>query len=76
MSGRYSLSQSSKNGAQFDRALGVIKSERRRYEQERAEWDVERIRLKAQISAYEKRIELLGTQYMAAQRQISILESL
>ncbi|KAJ1822325.1 1,2-dihydroxy-3-keto-5-methylthiopentene dioxygenase [Coemansia sp. RSA 2599] len=60
----------------FDRALGVIKGERRRFEQERADWDVERIRLKAKISAYEKRIELLGTQYMAAQRQISILESL
>ncbi|KAJ2698424.1 1,2-dihydroxy-3-keto-5-methylthiopentene dioxygenase [Coemansia sp. IMI 203386] len=76
MSGGYSLSQSSKNAAMFDRALGVIRGERRRFEQERAEWDVERIRLKSQITAHEKRIELLSTQYTTAQRQISLLESL
>ncbi|KAJ2602551.1 tRNA A64-2'-O-ribosylphosphate transferase [Coemansia sp. RSA 1722] len=70
------LSQSSKNAAVFDRALGVIRGERRRFEQERAEWDVERIRLKSQITAHEKRIELLSTQYTTAQRQISLLESL
>ncbi|KAJ2779466.1 1,2-dihydroxy-3-keto-5-methylthiopentene dioxygenase [Coemansia interrupta] len=76
--GTYSLGQNQSLGsaAMFDRALGVIKSEWRRFEHERADWDVERIRLKAKLAACEKRIEHLHAQHVASQRQVAILESL
>ncbi|KAJ2398196.1 1,2-dihydroxy-3-keto-5-methylthiopentene dioxygenase [Coemansia sp. RSA 2603] len=74
----YSLGHNHSLGssAMLDRALNVIKSEWRRFEYERADWDVERIRLKAKLAACEKRIEHLHAQYTASQRQVAILESL
>ncbi|KAJ1720712.1 tRNA A64-2'-O-ribosylphosphate transferase [Coemansia erecta] len=76
--GTFSLGHNQNLGgaAMFDRALGVIKSEWRRFEHERADWDVERIRLKAKLAACEKRIEHLHAQHVASQRQVAILESL
>ncbi|KAJ2261076.1 1,2-dihydroxy-3-keto-5-methylthiopentene dioxygenase [Coemansia sp. RSA 376] len=64
------------NAAVFERALSAIQSEWRRFEQERAEWDVERIRLKAKLSAAEKRIEQLGSMYRVSQKHIGVLEQL
>ncbi|KAJ2449916.1 tRNA A64-2'-O-ribosylphosphate transferase [Coemansia sp. RSA 2336] len=60
----------------FEQALGMIQSEWRRVEVERMEWQVERIRLKAKISASEKRISQLSALYTVSQRQISMLESM
>ncbi|KAI9479644.1 WD40-repeat-containing domain protein, partial [Coemansia mojavensis] len=56
--------------------LGMMQSEWRRVEVERMEWQVERIRLKAKISASEKRISQLSALYTVSQRQISMLESM
>ncbi|KAJ2753907.1 1,2-dihydroxy-3-keto-5-methylthiopentene dioxygenase [Coemansia pectinata] len=64
------------NVAVFERALSAIQTEWRRFEQERAEWDVERIRLKAKLSAAEKRIEQLGSLYRVSQKHITVLEQL
>ncbi|KAJ2059298.1 1,2-dihydroxy-3-keto-5-methylthiopentene dioxygenase [Coemansia sp. S146] len=64
------------NVAVFERALSAIQAEWRRFEQERAEWDVERIRLKAKLSAAEKRIEQLGALYRVSQKHITVLEQL
>ncbi|KAJ1739517.1 tRNA A64-2'-O-ribosylphosphate transferase [Coemansia sp. RSA 1086] len=60
----------------FEQALGMMQSEWRRVEVERMEWQVERIRLKAKISASEKRISQLSALYTVSQRQISMLESM
>ncbi|KAI7831073.1 hypothetical protein BX661DRAFT_170247 [Kickxella alabastrina] len=70
------LGQATNSAVALDRALGTIKSEWRRFELERAEWDIERVRLKVQLRASEKRIDLLTSQYQASQRQLNILESI
>ncbi|KAJ1801026.1 tRNA A64-2'-O-ribosylphosphate transferase [Coemansia sp. RSA 2399] len=59
----------------FERAMTVMQSEWRRFEQERASWDVERIKFKARISAMEKRIAHLSALYGASQKHITILEA-
>ncbi|KAJ2530339.1 hypothetical protein EV175_007305, partial [Coemansia sp. RSA 1933] len=59
----------------FERAMTVMQSEWRRFEQERASWDVERIKFKAKISAMEKRIAHLSALYGASQKHIMMLES-
>ncbi|KAJ1774131.1 1,2-dihydroxy-3-keto-5-methylthiopentene dioxygenase [Coemansia sp. RSA 1843] len=59
----------------FERAMTAMQSEWRRFEQERASWDVERIKFKAKISAMEKRIAHLSALYGASQKHITILES-
>ncbi|KAJ2812417.1 1,2-dihydroxy-3-keto-5-methylthiopentene dioxygenase [Coemansia furcata] len=64
------------NAAVFERAMATMQTEWRRFEQERAEWDVERIRLKAKLSAAEKRIEQLGSLYRVSQKHITALEHL
>ncbi|KAJ2721039.1 1,2-dihydroxy-3-keto-5-methylthiopentene dioxygenase [Coemansia sp. Benny D115] len=76
LSSGYLLGQPASNAAMLDRALNTIKSEWRRFEIERAEWDVERIRLKAKLSASERRIEQLSSQCVASLKQIEILEAL
>ncbi|KAJ2486777.1 1,2-dihydroxy-3-keto-5-methylthiopentene dioxygenase [Coemansia sp. RSA 2050] len=63
-------------GSGFERAMAAMQTEWRRFEVERAEWDVERIRLKAKLSAAEKRIEQLGSLYRVSQKQIAVLEHL
>ncbi|KAJ2160624.1 1,2-dihydroxy-3-keto-5-methylthiopentene dioxygenase [Coemansia sp. RSA 552] len=62
-------------GETFERSLGVLQNEWRRMEQERAQWAVERIRLKAQVSAQERRIAQLSALYGATQRQMEVLEA-
>ncbi|KAJ2402015.1 1,2-dihydroxy-3-keto-5-methylthiopentene dioxygenase [Coemansia sp. RSA 2559] len=59
----------------FERAMTVMQSEWRRFEQERASWDVERIKFKARISAMEKRIAHLSALYAASQKHIAMLEA-
>ncbi|KAJ2860216.1 1,2-dihydroxy-3-keto-5-methylthiopentene dioxygenase, partial [Coemansia erecta] len=59
----------------FERAMTVMQSEWRRFEQERASWDVERIKFKARISAMEKRIAHLSALYAASQKHITMLEA-
>ncbi|KAJ2307688.1 tRNA A64-2'-O-ribosylphosphate transferase [Coemansia sp. RSA 2705] len=60
----------------FERALGMMQSEWRRVELERMEWEVERVRLKARISASEKRIAQLSTLYTVSQKHITMLEKM
>ncbi|KAJ2458435.1 hypothetical protein GGF42_002065, partial [Coemansia sp. RSA 2424] len=62
--------------AVFERAVAAMQAEWRRFELERAEWDVERIRLKAKLSAADKRIEHLGSLYRVSQKHITVLEQL
>ncbi|KAJ2742027.1 1,2-dihydroxy-3-keto-5-methylthiopentene dioxygenase [Coemansia sp. BCRC 34301] len=62
--------------AVFERAMAAMQTEWRRFEVERAEWDVERIRLKAKLSAADKRIEHLGSLYRVSQKHIAVLERL
>ncbi|KAJ2685135.1 1,2-dihydroxy-3-keto-5-methylthiopentene dioxygenase [Coemansia spiralis] len=63
-------------GSGFERAMAAMQTEWRRFEVERAEWDVERIRLKAKLSAAEKRIEHLSSLYRVSQKQVTALEHL
>ncbi|KAJ2836587.1 tRNA A64-2'-O-ribosylphosphate transferase [Coemansia erecta] len=63
-------------GSLFERALGLMQNEWRRMEHERMEWEVERIRLKAKISASEKRIAQLSTLYTVSQKHVAMLETM
>ncbi|KAJ2383342.1 hypothetical protein H4S02_005349, partial [Coemansia sp. RSA 2611] len=54
----------------------MMQSEWRRVELERMEWEVERVRLKARISASEKRIAQLSTLYTVSQKHITMLEKM
>ncbi|KAJ2692777.1 1,2-dihydroxy-3-keto-5-methylthiopentene dioxygenase [Coemansia sp. RSA 1285] len=60
----------------FERAIAVMQSEWRRFEQERTSWDVERVRFKAKVSALEKRIEHLSAVHSASRKHIDVLEAL
>ncbi|KAJ2009562.1 1,2-dihydroxy-3-keto-5-methylthiopentene dioxygenase [Coemansia thaxteri] len=62
--------------AVFERAMAAMHSEWRRVEHERAEWDVERIRLKAKLTAADKRIAQLTSLCRLSQRHIAVLERL
>ncbi|KAJ2563137.1 tRNA A64-2'-O-ribosylphosphate transferase [Coemansia sp. RSA 1822] len=64
------------SGSLFERALGLMQNEWRRMEHERMEWEVERIRLKAKISASEKRIAQLSTLYTVSQKHVVMLETM
>ncbi|KAI8320115.1 WD40 repeat-like protein [Martensiomyces pterosporus] len=72
----YSLGAPVDRGVSFERAISILQSEWRRFELERADWDVERIRLKAKLNASEKRIAQLSSLYSISQKHIAILESL
>ncbi|KAJ2778297.1 Striatin-4, partial [Coemansia javaensis] len=61
--------------AAFEQAVGVIQAEWRQVEAERAAWAVERLQLKARLSAAEKRSAQLAAQYVAAERHIAALEA-
>ncbi|KAJ2569150.1 1,2-dihydroxy-3-keto-5-methylthiopentene dioxygenase [Coemansia sp. RSA 1807] len=71
-----SLDTEPARGSLFERALGLMQNEWRRMEHERMEWEVERIRLKAKISASEKRIAQLSTLYTVSQKHVAMLETM
>lgn len=53
-----------------------MQSEWRRFEVERTEWDIERIKLKTQLSVSERRVHHLTGLYNRSQRQIALLENI
>ncbi|KAJ1931134.1 hypothetical protein FBU59_006819, partial [Linderina macrospora] len=53
-----------------------MQNEWRRFELERADWDVERIKLKAQLIETEKRVAQLTSLYNISLKHISVLEGL